>query len=79
LALKEGVVVGYDRNPKTLAAFEKAGFKVISSQNFIDQWVKGKINTDEITDTFITIPSSELSRARGGSHCMSMPLNRAEV
>jgi arginine deiminase len=29
-------------------------------------------------DTFIMLPSAELSRARGGSHCMSMPILRAE-
>jgi len=79
LALKEGVVIGYNRNPKTLAAFENAGFKIISSESFIEHWLAGKINTTKLTNTFITIPSSELSRARGGSHCMSMPLNRAEV
>jgi len=79
LALKEGVVVGYNRNPITLQTFKKAGFNVISSKNFINNWVAGKIDTATLTDTFITIPSSELSRARGGSHCMSMPLNRVEV
>lgn len=79
LALKEGIVIGYNRNPKTLAAFENIGFKVISSESFIDDWVAGKIDIKQLTDTFITIPSSELSRARGGSHCMSMPLNRAAV
>jgi arginine deiminase len=31
---------------------------------------------DSITDTLILLPSAELSRARGGSHCMSMPLLR---
>ncbi|MGG2382945.1 arginine deiminase family protein [Salmonella enterica] len=30
-------------------------------------------------DTLILLPSAELSRARGGSHCMSMPLLRAQM
>jgi arginine deiminase len=30
-------------------------------------------------DTFILMPSAELSRARGGFHCMSMPLLREEL
>lgn len=79
LALKEGVVIGYNRNPKTLKTFENAGFNVISSENFVKEWMAGKVATERLTDTFITIPSSELSRARGGSHCMSMPLNRADI
>ncbi|NDC41753.1 MAG: hypothetical protein EBZ77_09420 [Chitinophagia bacterium] len=32
-----------------------------------------------LKDTLIVLPSNELSRARGGSHCMSMPLHRNDV
>ena len=32
--------------------------------------------TSGLKDLLITVPSGELSRARGGSHCMSMPLLR---
>ena len=31
---------------------------------------------ESIENTLILLPSYELSRARGGSHCMSMPLLR---
>ena len=38
-----------------------------------------KIIPEDIEDTMILIPSAELSRARGGFHCMSMPLLRDEI
>ena len=37
---------------------------------------KGKVTPDEIENTIIALPSSELSRARGGSHCMTCPILR---
>jgi arginine deiminase len=30
-------------------------------------------------NTLILMPSAELSRARGGFHCMSMPLHRDDL
>ncbi|MCU0404401.1 MAG: arginine deiminase family protein, partial [Chitinophagaceae bacterium] len=79
LALKEGVVLGYDRNDKTLEAFKKAGFSVIGVKELLDKFENGTSSPDKLKDTFITMPSAELSRARGGFHCMSMPLLREEV
>jgi len=76
LALKEGVVLSYDRNEKTNAAFAHAGFKVVKVQDLIADLEEDKISTNEIQDTVIIMPSAELSRARGGFHCMSMPINR---
>lgn len=77
LALREGVIVGYDRNTMTAAEFKKKGFKVIKSRDFINEMESGKQLDEVITgDTLILLPSSELSRARGGTHCMSMPLLR---
>lgn len=76
LALKEGVVLGYDRNDKTSTAFEKAGFAVVPVKELLEKLENGEITTDEIKDTMILMPSAELSRARGGFHCMSMPLLR---
>ena len=79
LALKEGVVLGYDRNDKTLEAFKDAGFTIIHAHELVQQLEKGEIVIKDIEDTLITMPSAELSRARGGFHCMSMPLLRDEI
>jgi arginine deiminase len=79
LALKEGVVLGYDRNDKTIEAFKENGFDVIKAASLIEKLESGEMKADEMTDTIILMPSAELSRARGGFHCMSMPLLRDEI
>lgn len=79
LALKEGVVLGYDRNDKTTEAFRNAGFTIIGVKDLLQQLENNTITIDQIKDTFILMPSAELSRARGGFHCMSMPLWREPI
>ncbi len=79
LALKEGVVIGYDRNKKTSEAFKKHGFKVVHAVDLLAAFDKGDIKPEEVENTLILLPSAELSRARGGSHCMSMPLERSKI
>lgn len=75
VALKEGVVIGYDRNDKTSEAFRQAGFQVITTQQAFTLFESG-VHPQSLENTLILLPSAELSRARGGSHCMSMPLLR---
>ena len=79
LALKEGVVLGYDRNDKTVEAFKESGFEIIHAHELIEELEEGKKNPDTMENTLILMPSAELSRARGGFHCMSMPLLRDEL
>lgn len=79
LALKEGVVLGYDRNDKTADAFREAGFSVMQAQDLLNQLENDTITTEKINNCLIIMPSAELSRARGGFHCMSMPLLRDEI
>ena len=76
LALREGVVLGYDRNDKTVEAFRQAGFNIIHVKDLIHELEAGTLKVKELKNTLITMPSAELSRARGGFHCMSMPLLR---
>jgi len=79
LALKEGVVLGYDRNDKTVEAFKENGFAVIEAEELIKGLENNSVLIDDLNDTLILMPSAELSRARGGFHCMSMPLLRDDI
>jgi arginine deiminase len=79
LALKEGVVLGYDRNDKTIEAFKENGFTIIHAHDLLTQLENNTLTTHHLQDTLILMPSAELSRARGGFHCMSMPLLRDEL
>ncbi len=79
LALKEGVVLGYDRNDKTIEAFRQHGFGITRAEELLQKIEAGEVSPDQVEDTLILIPSAELSRARGGFHCMSMPLLRDEI
>jgi arginine deiminase len=79
LAIKEGVVLGYDRNDKTVDAFKKQGFDIIKVQDLLQKFETGELDPQKMKDTLILMPSAELSRARGGFHCMSMPVMRDAI
>jgi len=79
LALKNGVVVGYDRNDETFKAFMANGFSVIKVTELLKKFENNELTPADVKDTLIVLPSAELSRARGGAHCMSMPLLREKI
>lgn len=79
LTIKPGVGIAYDRNPVTEEEFKRAGFKICRAEELLGKFEKGELRPEEIERTVITLPSAELSRARGGSHCMSCPLARTPL
>lgn len=72
VSVKPGVAYCYERNLRTLDAFKQAGFSIISAKRILSE----AYTLNELEKTIITIPSSELSRARGGPHCMTFPISR---
>lgn len=79
LALKNGVVVGYDRNDETFKGFDAKGFNIIRAAELFKKFEQGELTPAGVNNTLIVLPSAELSRARGGAHCMSMPLLREKI
>jgi arginine deiminase len=76
VALKPGVALTYDRNPHTETAFREAGYDIVHAVDILKQFKSGKLKPEDVENTIINLPSNELSRARGGSHCMTCPIER---
>ena len=79
VSIKPGVAIAYDRNPHTEEAFEAAGYSILHAYDFLKAFEENRIDPQKLENTIITIPSNELSRARGGSHCMTCPIEREAI
>jgi arginine deiminase len=78
-AVSPGVAMTYDRNTKTEAEFIKNGYQILHSSDLLEQVSKGELDVKSLEKTIITLPSHELARARGGTHCMTCPIWRENI
>jgi arginine deiminase len=74
-AIAPGVVMLYSRNRKTIGELGRRGFRVLAEEDV----VAGREQVMGGGRTVVTLLSNELSRARGGPRCMTMPLERDPV
>ena len=67
----------YERNVKTAEELDAHGYHIV----YEDDLLLGRTELELWTDKkyAIQIQGNELSRARGGPRCMTMPLEREDV
>ncbi len=76
-ALAPGIILLYERNVRTAEQLAARDYHII----YEDDLLLGRVELETWTDKkyALQIQGNELSRARGGPRCMTMPLEREDV
>lgn len=75
--LAPGIILMYERNVRTAEELAGHGYHIV----YEDDLLLGRVEMETWTDKkyALQIPGHELSRARGGPRCMTMPLEREDL
>ena len=76
-ALAPGLVLGYDRNIRTADELAQHGYRILSDDDLL--LGRETLERKKPAKQAILMSAPELSRARGGPRCMTMPLVREPV
>ncbi len=77
LALAPGLITLYDRNVATAEALDSKGFRVVEAEDLL--LGRDELDAERCGRVCLLISSHEMSRARGGPHCLVHPLLRDEL
>ncbi|MBK8232552.1 MAG: hypothetical protein IT349_15115 [Candidatus Eisenbacteria bacterium] len=77
LVLTPGVITLYDRNQATAEELNQRGFRIVEAEDLL--LGRDEVDLDEEGRVCILISSHEISRARGGPHCLTHPLRRDDL
>lgn len=74
LALAPGAILLYDRNVRTMEELGRHGFRAVQAEDLL--LGRDEVDLDAGGRVCILLASHEISRARGGPHCLTHPLLR---
>lgn len=72
-AIAPGLILLYRRNHKTMDELARRGFRIVTEQEVLGGRVPDLVGGGPAV---VSLASNELSRARGGPRCMTMPIER---
>ncbi len=77
MALAPGVITLYDRNLATADELARHGFRIVAAKDVL--LGREEVSLDDGGRVCLLLESHEISRARGGPHCLSHPLVRDDL